>query len=279
MMKIIRTLFLLLATVWCSSALAKPMLKATFSSTTLYYGIGPSGADRSILMDLTVATPEDVYYGTWSIGMKGQQQRLISWSGPDPAPIIVMRDFDSSVSRSSCKNLPDSWKKCGYFLLDITVQSDNYGCPWLATSHIAAADLVSGEIYYPPDTRSTICPTVPVETFDISWDPNTLKHETMLKLTATGGTIANTLHTYLMESGKLCDGSKFDKRGAYCRFVATGIELNILGCDQSAVTTAAVVHPITDVEIHDINVSVNTKNMGTGQFSSTCNFQYILNEL
>lgn len=98
-------------------------------------------------------------------------------------------------------------------------------------------------------------------------------------LDATGGTVNRTLHTYLMEGGKLCDGSKFDDRGAYCRFVSSGITLNVLGCDQSNVTTSAVDHPITDVELHDINVAVNTRNIGSGQFTSTCSFQYIIDEL
>lgn len=281
MMKIIRTLCLLLAAVCCSPALAKPMLKATFSSTTLYYGIGPHGADSSIILNETVATPAGVYYGSWRLtGVhKGNNLPLISWSGPNSAPTIKLTNFDNSVTRSNCKNLPTSWYSCGSFTVNITVQSDDYGCPWVSSSHIVATDIISSATYFPPDTRSSVCPTVPVDTFDISWDPNTLKHETMLQLTATGGTISNTLHTYLMESGKHCDGSKYDSRGAYCRFVATGIELNVLGCDQSAVSTTAVLHPITDVEIHDINVSVNTKNIGTGQFNSTCSFQYILNEL
>ncbi|SUH39504.1 protein yadU [Salmonella enterica subsp. enterica] len=39
---------------------------------------------------------------------------------------------------------------------------------------------------------------------------------------------------------------------------------NVLGCDQSSVTTSAVDHPITDVELHDINVAVNTSNIGSG---------------
>ncbi|MEA7604745.1 hypothetical protein ONJ17_25880, partial [Salmonella enterica subsp. enterica serovar Agona] len=40
--------------VYGSSVVAKPMLKATFSSTTLYYGIGPSTFDRSILLNVMV---------------------------------------------------------------------------------------------------------------------------------------------------------------------------------------------------------------------------------
>ncbi|ECG8591290.1 DUF2544 domain-containing protein [Salmonella enterica subsp. salamae] len=280
-MRIIRTLFLFLAAVCCGSVVAKPMLSATFQSATLYYGIGPVGATPSIILDVTIATPEGVYYGVWETTVKkGQALPLKSWSGPEPAPTIILRNFDNSVTRSNCKNLPSNWYGCGSFTFDITVQSDDYGCPWLATSHVVSTPLAGfGGTYSPPDTRSSICPKVPVDTFDISWDPNTLKHDTVLQLKATGGTVTNTLHTYLMEGGKLCDGSKFDTRGAYCRFVATGIELNVLGCDQSAVKSTATVHPITDVEVHDINVSVNTKNIGTGQFSSTCNFQYILNEL
>lgn len=67
-MKIIRTLFLLLIAVYGSSVVAKPMLKATFSSTTLYYGIGPSTFDRSILLNVMVDTHDGVYYGTWQLG-------------------------------------------------------------------------------------------------------------------------------------------------------------------------------------------------------------------
>ncbi len=57
-MKIIRTLFLLLIAVYGSSVVAKPMLKATFSSTTMYYGIGPN-SDKSIVAEVTIATPEE----------------------------------------------------------------------------------------------------------------------------------------------------------------------------------------------------------------------------
>lgn len=284
MMKILRILILLFA---CMGALSpaiagngRPLLKNTFTSVELYYGIPPTAARAELA--LTVVTPRAVQYGVWrSSGMhKGQTLPLISWTGSDPAPTVVMNDFSNRAPRSSCKDLPSNWYGCGSFTLNITVQSDDYGCPWLATSHITSTDIFyPTEVYSPPDVRSSICPTVPVETFDISWEPNSVKHETVLRLEATGGTINRTLPTYLLQNGKLCDGSKFDTRGAYCRFVATGVTLNVLGCDQSAVSTTAVTHPITDTELHDINVSVNTKNIGSGQFSSTCSFQYIIDEL
>lgn len=100
-MKIIRTLFLLLIAVYGSSVVAKPMLKATFSSTTLYYGIGPSTFDRSILLNVMVDTHDGVYYGTWQLGgvFKNRPVPLQSWSGPEPAPTVVLRDFDNSVAR------------------------------------------------------------------------------------------------------------------------------------------------------------------------------------
>ncbi|MDI5829866.1 StfH/YfcO family fimbrial adhesin, partial [Salmonella enterica subsp. enterica serovar Kentucky] len=42
-------------------------------------------------------------------------------------------------------------------------------CPWLASSHIVATAFITNETYSPPDTRSSVCPKVPVDTFDISW--------------------------------------------------------------------------------------------------------------
>lgn len=285
MMRIFQVLFLLLAVAGAiSPAVAgdnRPMLKATFSTITLYYGLGRRG-DRALTMDVTVTSPDGVSYGVWKLlGLyKGSQVPLISWSGAGPAPTIVLKDFDNSVDSSHCPGLSGShWEGCGSYSLDITVKSDDYGCPWLASSHTTATESIASDVYISPDVRSSICPKVPVDTFDISWDPNTVKHETSLKLKSTGGTVNSTLQTYLMESGKLCDSSQLDERGAYCRYVATGTRLTVLGCDQNAVKTTAVEHPLTDVALHDINVSVDTKNIGNGAFMSTCNFQYLLEEI
>ncbi|ECG8606688.1 DUF2544 domain-containing protein [Salmonella enterica subsp. salamae] len=284
-MKILRILFwLFVATGAVSSASAghgKPMLKATFQSITLYEGIGPTGANRPSQLAITVTTPGEVSYGVWRlVAVEGRQLDLISWTGSSPAPTIVVQNYDNrSIPRNRCVNLPDSWDRCAAFTLNITVVDDDFGCPWLASTHVIAADIFTGETYSPPDVRSTVCPTVPLDTFDISWSPDRPQHDMTLRFDATGSTVTSTVHTYLLESNKLCDGSKMDTRGAYCRFVSTGITLNVLGCDKSEVTTTAVVHPITDAELHDINVSVNTKKIGSGQFSSTCSFQYILDEL
>ncbi|HER1247455.1 TPA: DUF2544 domain-containing protein [Salmonella enterica subsp. salamae serovar 48:z:e,n,x,z15] len=287
-MKILRILFwLFVATGAVSSASAghgRPMLKATFQSTTLYYGLGPTGADRRIELDITVTTPLGVYYGIWNVGgAVGSKLPLISWTGPSdfPAPTITLRGYNNrNVPRERCKNLPSNWSGCASFTLDIDVAADDYSCPWLASSHITSTDLFyASEVYSPPDVRGSVCPVVPLDTFDISWSPDRPQHEMTLRFDATSSTVTSTVHTYLLESNKLCDGGKMDTRGAYCRYVSTGITLNVLGCDKSEVTTSAVAHPITDAELHDINVSVNTKKIGSGQFSSTCSFQYILDEL
>lgn len=144
-----------------------------------------------------------MYYGSWNLSghRKGETLTADSWSGPEPAPKVVLKDFDNTVSRSACKNLPSNWRGCGSFTLEITVQSDDYGCPWLASSHIVATTFITNETYSPPDTRSSVCPKVPVDTFDISWDANVSKQKTTLMLDATGGTVNRTLHTYLMEGG------------------------------------------------------------------------------
>ncbi len=80
-----------------------------------------------------------------------------------------------------------------------------------------------------------------------------------------------------MESGKLCDGRVMDDRGAYCRFVAQMITFSTSGCDSSKVTVTPNQHPITDKQLHDMVVRVDTSSRQP--IDSTCRFQYTLNEL
>lgn len=124
-MKILRILFwLIVATGAVSSASAGhrgPMLKATFQSTTLYYGMGPTGGNRSTKLNVTVATPQGVYYGVWFFGGEtssrpGETLPLISWTGPGdfPAPTITSRGYNNrSIPRERCINLPSNWSGCG----------------------------------------------------------------------------------------------------------------------------------------------------------------------
>ncbi|HCN5724913.1 TPA: DUF2544 domain-containing protein, partial [Escherichia coli] len=100
------------------------------------------------------------------------------------------------------------------------------------------------------------------------------------RIQSTGSTVTTTLSTYLMEGGRLCDGSNFsdnDGRGAYCRAVSELLTFTSYGCDKSTVTVTPTRHPVTDKVLHDIVVNVNTSS---GQpIDSTCRFQYVLNEL
>ncbi|OSL87791.1 putative fimbrial adhesin YfcO [Escherichia coli TA249] len=89
-----------------------------------------------------------------------------------------------------------------------------------------------------------------------------------------------TLSTYLMKDGKLCDGSKFgdtDDCGAYCRWVSQMLTFTSSGCDNAKVTVTPNRHPITDKELHDMVLRVDTTSRQP--IDSTCRFQYVLNML
>ncbi|MCV4684043.1 StfH/YfcO family fimbrial adhesin, partial [Escherichia coli] len=49
------------------------------------------------------------------------------------------------------------------------------------------------------------------------------------------------------------------------------------GCDKAEVSVTPNRHPITDKQLHDMVVRVDTSSMQP--IDSTCRFQYILNEL
>lgn len=262
------------------------LTNAAFDSMVIYYGL-TSRSPVSLEYHITVATPQGVEYGVYkATRAQGQHQGdtipLVSWTGSGTAPVLTLNDWDSSESDSHCPGLnKDLDWDCASQTFNVEVASDNYGCPWIAAISIistATMNPTAGS-YIGPVTRDSVCPTVPVDSFDVSWDPNVVKHDTVLSLDSTGGTVTSTLKTYLMESGSLCDKSQYDSRGAYCRFVGTGITLSVLGCDNRNVTTTATAHALMDKALHDINVAVNTKNMGTGTVQSTCSFQYILEQL
>lgn len=255
------------------------LLGNTFRSMEVYYGAGKL-LGMQLKLNITIATPQGVYYGVYNATSLdiGDTIPNESWSGPGSAPVLKVVNY-RSADASNCPGIDTTKFGCRAFNFDVTVNQDDGGCPWLAALSAYSYFPDSGGAYTGPTSRGSICPTVPVDTYDISWNPNFVQHDKVLSIMPTGGTVNQTLPTYLMESGTLCDGSKFDDRGAYCRFVATGITLTVLGCDNNIVTTTAVAHPITDKELHDINVAVNTKNVGTGTVTSTCNFQYIIEQL
>lgn len=223
-------------------------------------------------------TPGEVAYGKYnSIGRKGDTLRLISWTGSGPAPTLVITDYDT-INNSHCPGIDTDLFRCAYMTFKVTVASDNYGCPWIASfySYTNLPGYFDGS-YTSPTVHNSICPTIPVASYDISWSENYVSHNKALQLQSTGSTITTTLSTYLMENGKLCDGSVFDSRGAYCRAVSELLTFTSYGCDKSTVTVTPTRHPVTDKELHDIVVKVNTSSRQP--IDSTCRFQYVLNEL
>lgn len=100
-------------------------------------------------------------------------------------------------------------------------------------------------IFIGPTKVSSDCPTESPAPYDVSSNENYVVHNKVVRLQSTGGVIEQTLPTFLMENGKLCDGSNFDERGAYCRFVAQQMTFSTSGCDNAKVTVTPEPQPIT----------------------------------
>ncbi|BES17481.1 StfH/YfcO family fimbrial adhesin [Escherichia fergusonii] len=252
---------------------------AEFYPVKIYYA--EYGWNSQLELYLDVATANGVYYGVYyQDGGSARTEEVPnrSWSGTDSsttAPHIYL-NHTSSANDSLCPGLPQGWR-CAEQPLKITVDGSVGGCPWIVAVRAHNwSNAVSVE-YYGPQTVISSCPPVPLEPYDISWNESTVVHNKLLSLKSTGSVIETTLSTYLMESGKLCDGSKMDERGAYCRFVSQMISFTSSGCDNAKVTVAPTRHPITDKQLHDMLVRVDTTS--EQPIDSTCRFQYVLNML
>ncbi len=79
--------------------------------------------------------------------------------------------------------------------------------------------------------------------------------------------IEKTLPTFLMKDGKLCDGGQASDEGAYCRFVTQMLTFSSSGCDNGKVTVTPNRHPITDKEVHDMVVHVDTTETTTNRLN------------
>ncbi|HAU9489849.1 TPA: DUF2544 domain-containing protein [Escherichia coli] len=257
----------------------------------MYTPMGVPSFLAKIVFSLEVVTPAGMYTGTYQSHNPYMLQvgnlDLISWNGPSsiPAPTIYL-DHSDEKDISFCPGLAGipstngrGWD-CYAADLKVTVTGEVQGCPWLVSSQITTTDQGAvGATYIGPKVHNSACPSIPLTTYDVSWDENTVKHKKTLNLQsadAVGGIIETTLSTYLMESQKLCDGSDFQNpRGANCRFVAQMITFTASGCDDAKVTVTPVPHPITDKQLHDIVVRVDASALQP--IDSTCRFQYVLN--
>ncbi|EFA6416797.1 DUF2544 domain-containing protein [Escherichia coli] len=257
----------------------------------MYTPMGVPSFLAKIVFSLEVVTPAGMYTGTYQSHNPYMLQvgnlDLISWNGPSsiPAPTIYL-DHSDEKDISFCPGLAGipstngrGWD-CYAADLKVTVTGEVQGGPWLVSSQITTTDQGAvGATYIGPKVHNSACPSIPLTTYDVSWDENTVKHKKTLNLQsadAIGGIIETTLSTYLMESQKLCDGSDFQNpRGANCRFVSQMITFTASGCDDAKVTVTPVPHPITDKQLHDIVVRVDASALQP--IDSTCRFQYVLN--
>ncbi|HIA4031531.1 TPA: StfH/YfcO family fimbrial adhesin [Escherichia coli] len=256
--------------------------KAATFSPTIYYAEHSWNTQLELYLD--VATANGVYYGVYyqdgNVATVGNMpNRTWTGTGNVSAPSISL-NHAGTTSASRCPGMAGGWE-CIAETLTINVDGSVGGCPWIVAvkAHSWSTEIISGKTthYYGPQTVISSCPPVPLDPYDISWNESTVVHDKLLSLKSTGNVIETTLSTYLMEGGKLCDGSNMDERGAYCRFVSQMITFTSSGCDDAKVTVAPTRHPITDKQLHDMLVRVDTTS--EQPIDSTCRFQYVLNML
>ncbi|WP_201519055.1 StfH/YfcO family fimbrial adhesin [Escherichia ruysiae] len=290
-MKKIRLLFCAML-VLCFSQGVQAKLGAVYNNVPVYYGT--LGATATLRFYLDLLTITGVYHGEYyqdrSYGVHYGDLPNKSWTGPGniPAPkITVMSSGDGVVADSYCPGVkeidPDFDWECLKILLTIEVNGSAETCPWMVgmTANSTVKVFINYqskfEYYRGPTTYTTTCPGEPLTNYDISWSDSRVEHSKVLNLKSTGSVIEQNLSTYLMKDGQLCDGSKMDERGAYCRFVNQLITFTAEGCDDAKVTVAPTQHPITDRQLHDMLVRVDTSSRQP--IDSTCRFQYVLNML
>lgn len=261
-----------------------PSVQATtFKNVMVYYG-GYS-MNVQIEVELNIATTTGVYYAKYyqtdKLAKVGNVP-LQEWSGPaGVTPPSISFNKSTEVNLSFCPGIHDvnNVLLCYREPLTITVDGTLGGCPWIISSKITSRSRISRVWYeyFGPQTMLSTCGSIPLEPYDVSWNQDRVVHDKVVRLQSNGQVIEQTLPTFLMKDGKLCDGSKFDADGAYCRFVAQQMTFSFSGCDNTNVTVTPVAHPITDRQLHDMNLRVDTT--AEQPIDSTCRFQYILNML
>ncbi|MED0632337.1 StfH/YfcO family fimbrial adhesin [Escherichia marmotae] len=279
-------LFLLLAIGFANSSMAKPNLKVSFNTQRLYYAMDDSGR-ISLKIHVNILTPNGLFTGTINRAfLPNEPYHLDTWSiadGPGPLPpnpTLAMTAYDNThVDPNLCGPMPDHWN-CAWYELKVDTGTDSYMCPWIA--NIWGTSTGIHGTYNGPVSHGSICPTVPVASFDISWSKDRVQNDMLLKIASTGGVVHANLPTYLMESGKLCDGSLNDTRGSYCRYVSQMTQLTSQGCTNVEGGNSNVTAVVADSSPYDqtlSNIAVEVNTAGTGQFTTECYFQYLMEEL
>ncbi|MDD9748872.1 StfH/YfcO family fimbrial adhesin [Escherichia albertii] len=279
-MKKLRLLFcLLMAIVQVVS------LSAKAQSFNLNIYIGEHGAFTQVEFLLDVITIDGVYHGDYY--QNGKKLLIGSvpnhgWTGPDTAslsaPTLEVTGGSRDTNSSNCPGLTSGWG-CDTLPIKFTINGTAKGCPWLVTLRVYSTGTTSGAgTYLGPWTKLSTCPAEPVAPYDVSWDENYVARNKTVRLSGGSGVVTQTLSTYLMKDGQLCDSSKSGERGAYCRIVSQLMTFTASGCDDARVSATPTPHPIGDKQLHDMVLQVNTSN-NVPAIAATCRFQYILNEL
>ncbi|MGM8755104.1 StfH/YfcO family fimbrial adhesin [Enterobacter chuandaensis] len=258
-------------------------LRSSQSEISLYYAVPKSGEKESVLINLGTTTKGGIFHGVWDLTKRDGDGNLpnVSWDGNAAGYQVLRLKYVTEVKNTAgCSGLDLSRWSCNRVTIHIEVPWDKAStCPWILMFISRSTNTVTGEGWSSTMERTTACVFTPTSGLDISWDPKILQHDKQITFNSTGGEMESTLHTYLWEGGSVCDNSLMDDRGANCRVITTGISVTALGCDNSKLTTYTVRHPLSDMIIHDIIVKINTENIGAGQFTSTCNYRYIIDQL
>lgn len=266
----------------CGLTTTQAKLGDTFNDVYVYYAT--YSWNSQIEVDLTVATIGGVYYGRYysedRIAHTGEVP-LQEWSGPAgvPAPHIFFNE-STIVADSYCPGINDVGNgnlECAREPMKIVVDSAVGGCPWIVSTKITSysTSRITPFTYVGPQTVQSSCDPVPLDPYDVSWNETRVIHDKVVRLQSTGGIIEQTLPTFLMKNGRLCDGTKMDEDGAYCRFVAQQMSFSFSGCNDAKVTVTPEAHPISDKQLHDMKLRVDTT--AEQPIDSTCGFTYILN--
>ncbi|EHS6107675.1 DUF2544 domain-containing protein [Salmonella enterica] len=189
-------------------------------------------------------------------------------------PVVVLDSYNKNISKSFCPDLPSpqsDWN-CMSASVSVTIEDVDV-CPWTMRVYTTSENRYYPKPYIGPPTMTTAC-TVNVTPYDISWNPDSVDHEIQLNLKSTGGIITKDLHTYLMKDNQLCDGSKMDERGAYCRYVNTFTKMTPAGCGDGRVTATSVARGINETALHDITLNINTTS--AAPINTTCEFLYVM---
>lgn len=287
-MKIIRGIFGLLMLLFFSTG-----VQARVYVATMYTPVAYGSHSTKIVYYLDVLTPDSVNHGTYNttdtFGLRVGWLALQSWTGAGTAPSLKLISM-TEISKSSCPGLAeydDRAQRTEWVCYEAEIEvwkedSSVHGCPWLVSTHADSLDSrdTAPGAYSGRTVNNSSCPPIPLGSYDVSWNESRVVHDKTLTLQSSGGIVEKTLSTYLMNDGKLCDGSKFGdagERGAYCRWVSQMLTFTSSGCDNAKVTVTPNRHPITDKELHDMVLRVDTTSRQP--IDSTCRFQYVLNML